>query len=134
MKEMNVEVGDLTDPNFMNQWIIDATERAMKTGTCYHSHCIPQHKFAYSDDGNRIVNHILKMENLQEEFTDLMERYHLPVILEHANKTPTKGMSGTKLGVEDLSKEAITKINEWAKLDLELLGYEKLDPSSRSDS
>ena len=49
MKEMNVEVGDLTDPNFMNQWIIDATERAMKTGTCYHSHCIPQHKFAYSD-------------------------------------------------------------------------------------
>ena len=127
----NMKDGELNDPKFMNKWIVDAANRAIKDGHCYYAHCIPQHKFAYVD-GNRFIDHVLKMENLDDEFSALMERYQLPVKLMHANKTPMKGVSGTKLGVEDLSEEAIMKINEWAGPDFEYFGYEKLDPSSKA--
>lgn len=127
----NMNDGELNDPKFMNKWIVDAANRAIKDGHCYYAHCIPQHKFAYVD-GNRFIDHVLKMENLDDEFSALMERYQLPVKLMHANKTPMKGVSGTKLGVEDLSEEAIMKINEWAGPDFEYFGYEKLDPSSKA--
>ena len=85
-------MGDLNDINFFNNWIVNAADRAIKHGTCYHSHCIPQHTFVYDDESNgmkQVVTHVLKMENLSEEFPALMKEYELPVILEHANKTPS---------------------------------------------
>jgi len=125
-------VGDLNDINFFNNWIVNAADRAIKHGTCYHSHCIPQHTFVYDDESNgmkQVVTHVLKMENLSEEFPALMKEYGLPVVLEHANKTPSKGVKGSKFGVKDLSRDAVIKINEWAKRDFDLFGYEMLDPT-----
>ena len=124
----NMKEGELNDPNFMNRWIIGAAETAIKRGHCYYAHCIAQHKFAYSE-GKRFVDHVLKMEELSEEFPKLMKRYDLPVQLEHTNSR--KG--GTNLGINDLSNEAIAKINEWAGPDFEYFGYEKLDPSKVKD-
>jgi len=115
--------GNLNDPKFMNRWISDAAQKATNQGFCYFGHCIPQYQFAYAD-GKRFVDHVLKMENLSDEFPALMERYNLPVELEHVNSSK----KSDQLTVEDLSKEAIEKINEWAKLDFEYFGYEKLDP------
>lgn len=76
---MNVEVGDLTDPQLMNPWIIDAIERAMtmKTGTCYRSHYTSTQVCIFS----------IQMMAIEQEFTELMKRYQLPVVLEHENKT-----------------------------------------------
>ena len=120
----DMKEGELNDPKFMNRWLINASETAIKRGFCYFAHCIPQHQFAYRD-GKRFVNYILQMEKLTDDFPVLMKRYGLPVELEHTNSR--KG--GTNLGIDDLSKEAIEKINEWAGPDFEYFGYEKLDPS-----
>ena len=68
--------------------------------------------------GKKVITHVLKVENLEEEFQDLMKLYKLPVKLEDA----TMRNEGV-LGVDDLSKEAIRKINEWGKLDFEYFGF-----------
>ena len=125
VRKMKIKVGDLNDPDFMNEWIVNATQTAIKKGRCYYDHCIPLHKFAYSDDGKQMVTHILKMEELSDSFPKLMEQYNLPVKLEHKNSRE----GSTSLGVNDLSREAIAKINEWAGPDFDLFGYEKRDPS-----
>ena len=88
----------------------------------------------YDDESNgmkQVVTHVLKMENLSEEFPALMKEYGLPVILEHANKTPSKGVKGSKFGVKGLSRDAVIKINEWAKRDFDLFGYEMLDDPTK---
>ena len=128
VKERNIEVIDLNDPDFMNKWIVEAAETAIKKGECYKGHCVPLHKFVYYE-GKQIITHVLKMENLSEEFQDLMQRYQLPVKLEHHNSR--KG--GTYLGVDNLTKDAITKIDEWAGLDFEYFGYKMLDPSEKKN-
>lgn len=55
-----------------------------------------------------------------------MKRYDMPVELMHTNLR--KG--GTNLGMDELSKEAIMRINEWVGPDLEYFDYEKIDPSN----
>jgi hypothetical protein len=123
-RQRNVTVGDVNDPDFMNKWIIDAAETAMKEGECYGGHCVPLHKHLFFN-GTQVVTHVLKMEELTEEFPRLMEQYKLPVKLEHHNSRK----ASASLGVKDLSNEAIMKINEWAGPDFDLFGYDKLYPS-----
>ena len=110
----------------MNKWILEELNKAIKYGTCALGHCIPMHKYVYLD-GGQIVSHVLKMENLTAEFQDLMKQYQLPVRLERVNVKNKDSM----LGVDDLSQDAISKINEWARLDFYYFGYEMLDPHNR---
>ena len=124
IKERNITVGNLNDPKFMNDWIEDAARRAIREGECYRGHCVPLHEFVYSR-GKKVITHVLKLEELEGEFPKLMERYNLPVKLEHANSRK----DASALGAKDLSKAAIERINEWARLDLEYFGYKMLDPT-----
>ena len=64
------------------------------------------------EDGTKIVNHVKKVENLSEEFQDLMDHYQLPVKLEHHNSS----RGGKCLRAEDLSREAIQKSRIGSKL------------------
>jgi len=118
-------INDLNDRDFMNQWISDALYVVKKHGHCYVGHCVKFSKYLYNaKDRTPVVSHILKMENLTEEFHALMDLYHLPIRMEQHNIR--KGNS--TLSVDDFSRETIADINEWAKQDFELFGYEMLDP------
>lgn len=106
----------------MNDWVKQALGEVEKTGTCLHGHCVPMHKYTHYE-GKQIIDHILHMENLSTEWPALMKKYDLQMKMKHTN-TRNKG---AKLGVKDLSKDTIRKINEWAKLDFEYFGYEMID-------
>ena len=123
VRKKNIRVGDLNDPKAMNQWIVNAAETAMNEGVCHYGHCTALHKFVYDDEGKQLITHVLKMEELSSEFPKLMKRYKLPVELKHLT------VEHHELGIDDLSKEAIAKINEWAGPDFDYFGYEQLDPS-----
>lgn len=109
----------------MNEWIIEALDNVTESGVCSLGHCIPSHKYIFRD-GRQIVKHTLKMENLKEEFRDLMKQYDLPLELDDNNDKSDS--SESILSVSDLSPDAISKINEWARLDFEYFDYKMLDP------
>ncbi len=108
----------------MNSWIMEALDSVKEKGTCAMGHCIPSHRYIF-DEGKQIVTHILRMENLTDDFHSLMHEYNLPIALEHTNVQPHES---THLGLHDLSPDAIGKINEWARMDFEYFGYEMMDP------
>ncbi|EJK46082.1 hypothetical protein THAOC_35273 [Thalassiosira oceanica] len=114
------ETDDLNNPKLMNQWIRDAIWKAKYRGSCYQGHCVPFHEFIYSDKGEKLVTHVLKMETLNEDFERLMNQYKLGMKLQHKNVR----VSNTTLSVEELSDDVVELINDWSKKDFELFGYE----------
>ena len=83
---------------------------------CY-GHYKEQYKYLCSD----IKCTILKVENLKEDFNNLMKEYNLNITL---NK---KYNSNKKIfNVCDLNKETIELINDVYNVDFELFNYEKI--------
>ena len=90
-------------------------------------HYINQAEYVYSG-GKKVIQNVLYYENLDVEFSFLMDRYDLKQI-----RLPPKARNGTniaqdkKLSYLDLWPETIQIINEYAKADFRLFGYEMVD-------
>ncbi len=111
----------------MNAWIMEALDRVKETGACAMGYFIPSHKYIFYEE-KQIVTHILRMENLTDDFRNLMHKYNLPITLEHTNSQPRE----STLGVHDLSPDSISKINDWARIDFEYFGYDMMDPELKT--
>ena len=86
-----------------------------KLGDKYHYF----EQYKYIDFNNKI--HILKFENLEEEFNNLMKKYSLNITLsKHKNKNKKK------YTIESLQPDTIKLINRVYHKDFELFGYEKI--------
>ena len=87
-------------------------------------HYIPQWLYLLDKDGNIIIKNIIKQENLNEEFNELMTTYGYSIRLSRNNKN--NPALGNKFTVKDLSKKNIDLINTIYQKDFELFGYEML--------
>jgi len=112
--------GHVTDLNYMNRkkfnnFILKKILKRCKIGEHYTE------QFKYIDNCTTI--HILKYENLKEEFDNLMKKYNLNIRLDrHDNKSKFK----KTFSKESLSAKVIKIINEVYIKDFELFGYEKI--------
>lgn len=88
------------------------------------THFMPQSLYVYDENGKRMVNHVLKFEEIQEEFPKLMRQYGLDqkIVLpkEHTNSAHGSG----RMTVKDLSRETIKVLNEAYEMDFKLFGYD----------
>jgi len=105
-------------PQIMNDWI----QQKVKACLSSNGHFLPQHYYIYNNKGQKVVNHILRFENLDEEFSKLMKQYSLQVPL---GKELVRDKECT-LTADDLSKETIDMINTFYAEDFSLLGYPML--------
>ncbi len=112
-----------------NSWIAEASYNATLNGSCNYGHCIPMYKYTHNKNGEQIVDHILRLENISIEFSELMKNYRMPVAaLDHVNVgSGNNEVVSMKLGFEDLTTESLRMINVWAKHDFRYFGYEKID-------
>ena len=84
-------------------------------------HYVPQ--YLYLSQYKDVKVHIIRFENLKEEFENLMKEYNLDITLnQHINKGNRK-----KFGINDLSDEAISLINDVYHKDFEIFGYKKIN-------
>jgi hypothetical protein len=101
----------------------------MATDYC-HTNCffIPQHE--YIQDGSKIVvEHVLRFENLKQEFSDLTQQYGLEDV-----KLPEKHVNGRRcsargLNVRDFKPELLERINRLYAGDFKHFGYTMVPPS-----
>ena len=104
----------------MNKYLIQ------KINTFYRSgdHYTPQ--YMYLDPSTKI--HILRFENLEKEFNDLMCLYNLEhVVLEKINVRNTKVYNKTRFTIADFSKKLIDLINIIYNKDFEIFNYKKIE-------
>ena len=112
---------DINSPKELNKWVRDAIRTARTAGTCYLGHCIEFYKYVYSNEGERLVDHVLKYENLQEDFDNLMTRYNIPLSLAGVEVYPNT--TNRTLTPKDFKHEVVTMINKWAKNDFKWFEY-----------
>ena len=84
-------------------------------------HFIEQHLYLNTEDDPTIKIHVLKYENLNTEFNELMEKYNLQVDLtkERCNVSTTRIFE-----LEDLDEESKKLIQEVYKQDFVLFNYQ----------
>lgn len=114
----------------INEWIIQKLEDCQQKQHFY-SHFLPQHYYVYDANGQRMIDHVLRYENLSQEFPKLVQRFNLPIVLpdKRLHKRDSANMYFTK---EHLSDKAINLINTFYEKDFKLLGYEMI--SSMGDN
>lgn len=121
---------DRENPEVFNKWL---SGNLTLLGEKLQGHMLPQNYYVYDENGNKVVTHILRYENLQPEFDALMERYNLPVRMPpKSTKTVFhfKGKNGKggeeTITVNSISPENIERINEVYARDFEFFGYPKI--------
>jgi len=111
-------ITEMNRPTVMNEWIQNllSDDERMKW-----AHFLPQHYYVFDQDGNRIIDHILRIENLQSEFADLMNQYRLNISLPDKKSNARKRYFN--LTVKDLEIDTIQSINSVFREDFEKLNY-----------
>lgn len=105
----------------MNTYLINRiktrTQPKLWCNPFIYGHFFEQYKYLTNEN----TIHILKFENLNEDFNCLMKKYNLDITLSHDNKAKDKIYS-----VNDFSKELIELINDVYHYDFIYFNYNKI--------
>lgn len=83
-----------------------------------YGHFVPQFYYLYDGQGNRIVQNIIRFENLEQEFNSLMKKYEIPLVLNrHDNR------NSSKFTVSDLTPDTKRLIFQVYKRDFKEFDY-----------
>ena len=107
-------VGKDIDKDMFNRLLSDKIDRQ-----------ITNYDFVYYN-GKKVVPHVLKLENLTEDFNKLMFDYNCGVRMDKKINTGSNLNPLKRFGVEDISIENIKLINEKYKNDFMYFGYEMI--------
>ena len=101
-----------------NEFIQNKIKEANNTNTTvgkYGGHFAPQYKYLTNDD----TIHILKFENLNQEFNELMKNYNINLELKEKHN-----VSNHKFTINDFNESTNKLIQEVYKKDFELFNYD----------
>ena len=104
--------------SFLQRMLMATKDDIFGSGT----HFIPQYDFVFNESGKRMVEHVLRFENLQEEFDALMAHYSLNISLPSKHGQRHRSSDAT-LGIKDLSNETVRLIEARFGRDFELGNY-----------
>jgi len=114
-------------PRTLNSWIRKTLSRGMNMNT---GHTLPQYYYIFDGEEREVITHLLRFENLTQEFAELTNQYNLPIILDYNTKMNTghydNNNNNNKMTVDDLDPRTISIINEFYDSDFRLLGYDKI--------
>jgi len=107
----------------LNKWIVDNLELAKTNPYVHTCFLLPMNRFIYYDDPEKYkVHHILRFENLKEDYENLMNKYGSNMKFENVHCF--KSDSGFTRN--DLTPETISAIKDFYRKDFELWYPEEL--------
>lgn len=108
VSEYKYKNGFSNDPKHMNDWIKEhLIPKYTKGGN--NCHFLPQYEFVYDELGTKTCDHILRFDNLTEDFNKLTNKFNIDLKLEENRKD---NVSNNNLSVNDLNEENIRLIRE----------------------
>ena len=113
----------------LNEFIQAKLKLFKKNNYINDCHYFPQYQYIWNSKGQKVCRYILKYENLENDFNQLMRKYNLPgrkFNLKPANnKVLRKRFNCLNLSREHLYPETKKLIQQVYQKDFELLGYSK---------
>lgn len=85
----------------------------------------PTYEYVYYNN-KKVIPHVLKMENLTQEFNKLMSDYNNNIRMSNISNSSSYYYDYKKFGVEDINKNLIKDINSRYRLDFEYFDYKKI--------
>lgn len=138
-KKLKPEYWDIIDcnrtrvhePDYLNHWLQREMNNTKPSGAMQASdvlfrngHYTPQYDFIVSPDGVRMVDYVMHMKNLNDEFKPLMDAYGI-----HAAMPPRKANVARDeerdLSIDHLDKDTTALINDRYEKDFELIKSQK---------
>ena len=114
--------------NRMLQRFLWAALRAPANSTDYYQafgHWIPQYDYVYNQQGERLIQHVLHNEHLNEDFPALLRAYGLNFTLPQ-QRSRSRHNLGAKLSTADLTDKTMKLIDLLFEQDFALGNYEML--------
>jgi hypothetical protein len=113
------------NPKTLNKWIQTALRRGINS---LSGHMLPQHYYIFDINATQVIDHVLKYEQLPENFRHLMQEYNLKNVKLHSTERINQGHKGKqrRMTVSDLSGKTIALINDYFSQDFSQLGYQQL--------
>jgi len=115
---------DRNNVTVMNVWM----KKRLSPQAKKQVHRLPQHLYVYNLEGSRVIDHVLRFEHLDSDFTSLMERYGLGVAL--PQRMNVRNATTSMLTTANLTDDTIQMINEHYGADFLLFNYSKVKDSS----
>ena len=104
----------------MNGWI----QKQLAPGMKRQVHRLPQHMYVYNMMGEKIIDHVLRFERLEEGFAALMDQYELNIDL--PRRLNQRNASNSVLTTANLTEETIRVINTFYGDDFKRFSYTQL--------
>lgn len=116
----------------MNQWLQNKLSHKnfsdAKTYLQDNGHFTPQYDFLVNRHGVRMVDYVLRMEELPEQFHKLMDAYSLNIRMAEQKMNAARN-STTHLEVQDLDETTIKAVRRVFPHDFDLSAKYKRTPS-----
>lgn len=106
----------------MNEYIQQKVRKSIQNHR--GAHFLPQHMYVYNKQEEKVVDHVLRFENLNDDFSALMNLYDLPIEL--PQKKNARNMTKSILTVANLTEKTIQVINEVYEQDFNRFGYQQV--------
>ena len=110
----------INNATILNEWI----QNLLSKMPIKKAHFLPQHHYVYDKHGNRMIDHVIKLENLNDEFARLMNEYDIDVRLPETKINSRKADSA--LTVDDLDDKSIKLINRAYHDDFDRFNYKMI--------
>jgi hypothetical protein len=111
------DINAVLTKEFMNKFLFEKIKKRNRLGDHYAE------QYKYLDNNKDIIIHVLKFENLKNDFDNLMNIYNINLTLDIVNnKSPNKIFT-----INDFSDELIKLINDIYHKDFEMFNYEKIN-------
>ena len=124
---------DRDNSTVMNRYV---QKRAKQSITAQRAHYLPQFVYVWDKDNNQMVDHILRFENLTNDFNSLMVQYNISIELTTSTKVnawKSNGIQG-RMTVKNLTNEYLDILNEVYKEDFQRFHYRMIQVDPMRDS
>jgi hypothetical protein len=126
----------LFDKAYMNEWLQNKlSHKNFSEAQSYiqdNGHFTPQYDFLVNRHGVRMVDYVLRMEELPEQFHQLMDAYSLDIRMEDKKMNAARN-STTHLEVEDLDETTIKAVRRVFPNDFDLSPFYKKTPTPTTE-
>jgi hypothetical protein len=128
----------LFEPEYMNEWLQNKlSHKNFSKAETYlqdNGHFTPQYDFLVTQHGVRMVDYVLNMEELPDQFHHLMDAFNLPLRMKSSHKMNVARTSTTHLDVHHLDKKTVSSVQKVFPNDFDLSPLYEKAPTMKTET
>jgi len=124
LSEYYSKFGGYVGPNKENATVLNQWVQKRLSVILRQAHFLPHYFYVFDKRDKQVIDHVLRYENLSEEFPALVNKYYEYDV--NLNERFNQRVSGDSMAISDFSQETINMINTYYEKDFASFNYPML--------